>query len=835
MRSEAPKLARLLLAGAICLVPFVFAQSSAIVTFVSGPNFCTTAPAYITYPFCTAPGEIPLGSFAVPSAGGSFVDPNFGGTVRVMTGSPYIHPYSLPSPVSAHNKYIHVLQRDTFRSSMLDLATGAVAYDGLPFANAAHVWDATNDDAYYLILGAKIIRHTLSSNTDSVVADYSNRFTSINSGGSSETSKDNWMSFWAESEHTVCAVDLNTAKTYCADYQAANPGNRMGWGFIDYSMITKGVDSVTGKRYVFLMSSPALGAYSVNLSTGNLDFEYRGPELQDISHGNHDGVCDPGEPCLGGPHADLMEDSDGKQYMVTPKGNEEPCELDLVTYSLSKGIRLTDLESAGGGRHRVMNLANCGTNWPSYHIGCAKNAPYCVISIYSDTLRSPADRTTPFDQDPHRGQMMVMRGNGLELRFLAMTRTVLFTDDSYWPQARAAISNDGSWVVFDSNYGIDNGERVNLMPTGFGSSVSPPPVTPPPVTPPPVSPPPVTPPPVTPPAVSTGVWNSMAINPQQPWYPDSSPVTLGMKFRSDVAGAVSGVRFYNGSPQNNGTHIGLLYSASGALLAQAAFSAGNTPGWQTATFSSPVAIDANTTYVAAYFTTSGYAASRFFFSSNGVDNAPLHALSSSAASGNGVYQYAASPQFPASSYQDSNYWVDAVFTAGAGGTPPSQTTVSLYTGDATPGDPWYPDSNPVTLGMKFRSDVAGTVTGMRFWKGAGNNGTHIALLYSASGQLLAQAPFAAETPSGWQTVTFSSPVPIAANTTYIAAWFTTSGYAASRNFFTSQGITNGPLHALQSGVDGANMVYQYAGTPQFPTSTWQDSNYWVDVLVSINK
>ena len=63
----------------------------------------------------------------------------------------------------------------------------------------------------------------------------------------------------------------------------------------------------------------------------------------------------------------------------------------------------------------------------------------------------------------------------------------------------------------------------------------------------------------------------MAISPEQPWYPDGSPVTLGMKFRSDVAGAISGIRFYNGSPQNNGTHIGLLYSASGALLAQAAF------------------------------------------------------------------------------------------------------------------------------------------------------------------------------------------------------------------------------------------------------------------------
>ena len=140
MSFKSRSLAGLVLTITLCLVPLIFAQSSAVISFISGPSFCATAPGYITYPFCTVPGEIPLGSFNVPGVGGSFVDPNFGGTIRIMTGSPYIHPYSLPSPVSAHNKYIHILQRDTFRSTMLDLTTGAIAYDGVPFAGSAHVW-----------------------------------------------------------------------------------------------------------------------------------------------------------------------------------------------------------------------------------------------------------------------------------------------------------------------------------------------------------------------------------------------------------------------------------------------------------------------------------------------------------------------------------------------------------------------------------------------------------------------------------------------------------------------------------------------------------------------
>ena len=68
---------------------------------------------------------------------------------------------------------------------LFERGTGAFAFDGVPFTGAAHVWDAYNDDLYYLIDGTRIIRHSLSANSDTVVADYAGRFTFINSGGSS--------------------------------------------------------------------------------------------------------------------------------------------------------------------------------------------------------------------------------------------------------------------------------------------------------------------------------------------------------------------------------------------------------------------------------------------------------------------------------------------------------------------------------------------------------------------------------------------------------------------------------------------------------------------------
>ena len=149
---------------------------------------------------------------------------------------------------------------------------------------------------------------------------------------------------------------------------------------------------------------------------------------------------------------------------------------------------------------------------------------------------------------------------------------------------------------------------------------------------------------------------------------------------------------------------------------------------------------------------------------------------------------------------------------------------------ATPNEAWTSD-NAVTLGVKFRSDAAGTITGIRFWKNSPlDNGTHIGLLYSASGDVLAQALFSSETGSGWQQVTFAFPVSINPNTTYVAAYYTTSGWSADGTYFLRQGVDTPPLHAGSSG-DTLNGLYTYGSSPQFPVKS-RGANYWVDVLFS---
>jgi hypothetical protein len=133
--------------------------------------------------------------------------------------------------------------------------------------------------------------------------------------------------------------------------------------------------------------------------------------------------------------------------------------------------------------------------------------------------------------------------------------------------------------------------------------------------------------------------------------------------------------------------------------------------------------------------------------------------------------------------------------------------------------------------MKFRSDVAGTITGVRFYKGAANTGTHLGRLWSSSGTQLATVTFSGETASGWQQANFATPVPITAGTTYIVSYYAPVGrYAFDGGFFATTGVDNGPLHALRSGVDGANGVYRYGSGGGFPSNSWESSNYWVDVV-----
>jgi hypothetical protein len=405
---------------------------------------------------------------------------------------------------------------------------------------------------------------------------------------------------------------------------------------------------------------------------------------------------------------------------------------------------------------------------------------------------------------------------------------------------------------------------------------------------------------------------------------DTQPVELGLRFTPSIDGYISGVRFYK-STANTGIHTGSLWSAAGVRLANVTFTGESASGWQTASFATPVAVTAGQNYVVSYSDPGGhYAATSFAWSYRGRTAAPLTVAGGFGSQPAGVYNTSVGA-FPTDSYNQSNYYVDAVFTTtdasplvassqwplpGSSSVPATTTisavlsknvtasmvsfTVVDQLGATVPGTTSYAattrtatftptsalngfvkytvtltakdtggvslsaggtwsfttvkpataegvcpcglftdatvptvlqaaDAIPVTLGVHFTSSVAGQITGIRFYKAAGNTGTHTGTLWSSAGVALATATFSAESTSGWQTVTFTNPVTIAAGTDYVASYATTVGaYSLTPGAFDGAGVTRGPLTA-----GNAAGAFSYQGG--FPGSR-STSNYLVDVV-----
>lgn len=305
---------------------------------------------------------------------------------------------------------------------------------------------------------------------------------------------------------------------------------------------------------------------------------------------------------------------------------------------------------------------------------------------------------------------------------------------------------------------------------------------------------------------------------------DNLAVELGVQFQSSVDGMVNGVLFYKG-PQNTGAHVANLWNASGTLLASTSFTNETASGWQLATFSQAVAIGAGATYVASYHTPTGfYSADSGYFATSHTSGV-LTAPATGPVGGNGLYAYGAGG-FPTSSFNATNYWVDVIFEATS-----QPTTTTLFSLSDVPATVTVNDPQAVELGVKFQSSTDTQILGMRFYKGPQNTGTHTGHIWDAAGTLLGTVTFSGETASGWQSATFASPVSIAASTLYIASYHTDTGNYSADSAYFATAHSSGILLAPDSAGSGGNGVYRY-GASGFPTNTFDESNYWVDVIVA---
>jgi hypothetical protein len=159
------------------------------------------------------------------------------------------------------------------------------------------------------------------------------------------------------------------------------------------------------------------------------------------------------------------------------------------------------------------------------------------------------------------------------------------------------------------------------------------------------------------------------------------------------------------------------------------------------------------------------------------------------------------------------------------------TSYSLWGNSTIPRTLAVSDSSSTELGLKFRSTVAGYVTGVRFYKSAQNTGVHTGNLWDKKGNLLASVKFANETSSGWQTATFANPVSVATNVTYVISYHAPSGhYSLNKNYFVSSSHSRKSLVALSNTVEPNGVFVNNSASSVFPTQSGNGANYWVDVV-----
>ena len=139
-------------------------------------------------------------------------------------------------------------------------------------------------------------------------------------------------------------------------------------------------------------------------------------------------------------------------------------------------------------------------------------------------------------------------------------------------------------------------------------------------------------------------------------------------------------------------------------------------------------------------------------------------------------------------------------------------------------------ANAVELGVKFTSEVAGNDHRHPLLQGDREHRHARRQPLERERSAARLGHFTSETATGWQQVSFSSPVAIAANTTYIAGYLAPKGhYSDTSAGFASAGANNPPLSALANAIE-PNGVYATADQ-HLPDSTYNATNYWVDVDV----
>lgn len=146
-------------------------------------------------------------------------------------------------------------------------------------------------------------------------------------------------------------------------------------------------------------------------------------------------------------HMDVTRDLDGGEVLLLGNASDPApvCPSAIVKIRLSDGAQTCLLQ----------------LDWSvAVHVSGTDEDGWAVVSTYV-----PSDPVTPDGWKPYAGEILQVRLDGTQVRRLAHHRSRPFNDYAWQP--RAAVSRDGSRLVYSSNYGLPG---IDGYPATYGDA-----------------------------------------------------------------------------------------------------------------------------------------------------------------------------------------------------------------------------------------------------------------------------------------------------------------------------------------------------------------------------
>ena len=175
--------------------------------------------------------------------------------------------------------------------------------------------------------------------------------------------------------------------------------------------------------------------------------------------------------------------------------------------------------------------------------------------------------------------------------------------------------------------------------------------------------------------------------------------------------------------------------------------------------------------------------------------------------------------------------VTAVIPGGIVPPPPSCQGTTFFSSGVGPTSTYGNDPQPVNVGIKLSAKVPWIINCVRFFRAtdsSGNvpSGNVLWTIYNASTKAaLATGTFPTSTVSGWNVAPLVTPLNVAANTSVVVA-VNTIRYADTYPYFST--AKTDPTGVLTAPANAGTFLYSASNA--FPTTVWQASNYFVDIV-----